>query len=202
MRIILSFITLFSFKMAVAQISPIVSVGYEVGGDKLVDAVYSDGSRSDIKAGAGVLFNGGLIYSFDELPMEIQATLGLKFASIKEASNADATFYRFPLELLMFYHNGDTNFRVGGGVTYQFGNKLDGEKDAALLTTDFKNTLGFTLQTDWFLGAEKQVILGLRFTHIRYEAEVIGFKADANSIGGHFSYVWWQKKASPTSISQ
>ena len=46
------------------KVSKAIGLGMDFGGDKLVDVVYTDGSRSDIEAGRGVIINGGLIIDF------------------------------------------------------------------------------------------------------------------------------------------
>lgn len=48
---------------AQAKLSPVFVSGMEFGGEKLVDVSYEDGSTSNIEAGRGLVFGGGLDFN-------------------------------------------------------------------------------------------------------------------------------------------
>ncbi len=186
-------VTLFPFAANAADISPFFSAGLEFGGDKLVDITYSDGSNSDIRAGRGILLSGGAVFVLsDTAPhrFELQPSLGIKWTGVKEAENGSVDFYRFPIEVLSFYRNTDSHFRIGGGVTYQVRNELKGTKDAALASTRFENALGLVLQGDFMVGKHRNMGFGLRYTAIKYEPKVGGDSVNGSSIGFIFTFVF------------
>lgn len=191
--ILLFGIFLLPFASNAAKVSPLFAGALEFGGDKLVDVTYSDGSKSNIEAGRGIILAGGAVVNFTETTphtFEVQGTFGIKWTSTKQATNGEVDFYRWPLELLSFYRNTENNFRLGGGVTYQLGNELKGSKDASAISTKLKNALGFVVQGDYFIGAASNMALGLRYTTIQYETENFGGSASGNSFGLSFTYFW------------
>lgn len=177
------------------KLSPLVTSAIEFGGDKLIDVTYSDGSKSNIEAGRGIILGGGVDIDLSETKphtFEAQATLGIKWTSTKQASNGEVDWYRFPLEILSFYRNTEKDFRVGGGLTYQFGNELKGSKDASTASTRFDNATGFVVEGDYFVGAEKNLVVGLRYTAISYQAQIPGATSvSGNSFGVNLNYFWF-----------
>ncbi len=190
---IAAFALLFPLASQAAKISPLIGAGIEFGGDKLVDVTYTDGSKSGIEAGRGLLLVGGVVVNlFETTPhtFETQASVGIKWTSTKEATNGSVDFFRWPIELLGFYRNTENNFRLGGGPVYQFGNELKGSKDAAIASSKFKNAVGLVIEGDYFVGSRKNMGLGLRFTSIKYQAETLPITVSANTLGFNFSYLW------------
>src|SRR5689334_21164215 len=110
------------------SVKPLVGINEEFGGDRLVKVVYSDGSESDVDAGQGFsLFGGAALEGLIDLKpfsIDLQGTLGVKYATIQQASNGNIDFFRFPAELLVFGHW--MGLRVGAGPTYHFANSLSG----------------------------------------------------------------------------
>lgn len=161
-------------------------LAYEWGGKRLVGATYTDGSDSDISSGGGFIISGGgllELYNSNSHAFELEGTLGIKWDSIKEASNAEADWTRFPLELLAVYKNTDKNMRLAIGPVYQFGNKLDGTGDASFITTSFKNTQGMIFEAAYLWGDKKNAAVGLRRTTIEYSPKTGGPSVDGSSWG-------------------
>lgn len=179
-----------------AKLSPVFTSGIEFGGDKLVDVTYSDGSKSNIEAGRGIILGGGIDIDLSETKphtFEAQAKVAIKWTSTKQATNGEVDWYRFPVEILSFYRNTEKDFRIGGGLTYQFGNELKGSKDASNASMKFDNATGFVLEGDYFFGGqEKNWVVGLRYTAINYQAQTAGASSvSGNSFGMNLNYFWF-----------
>jgi hypothetical protein len=176
------------------SMTPLFTSAIEFGGDKIVDVTYSDGSTSTIEAGRGVLLGGGLL--FDLSPghphsFEGQATLAIKWTGTKAASNGEVDWYRFPIELLGFYHNEEKSFRVGAGLTYQVGNEVKGTQAVSGVAMKFDNATGYVIEADYFLGQEKNMVIGARYTGISYKAQTSdAVTINGNSFGVNFNYFW------------
>ena len=173
-------------------VSPAMTLGAEFGGEKIVDVVYADGSRSDIEAGRGLFLSGGVVINLSEtIPhtFETQLTAGFKFTSTKQASNGEVSFNRWPIELLTFYRNTERYFRFGGGVVYQVSNELKGTNAAANATASLKNATGLVLEVDWFVGAQHDLVVGARYTAISYQAQNSS-SVSGNSYGLVMTFVW------------
>lgn len=158
-------------------------MGADFGGETLVDVTYSDGSQSSIDAGQGFSLSGGLMYALVEeqsYDFDLQATIGYKFASITEATNASLDYTRIPLDLLFFYHSKDGSWRLGGGVTYHTGVSLEGSGITAAATTDFDDSLGYIIEMDYIT---EKYFIGMRITSIDYTSERFNTTVGAESVG-------------------
>lgn len=192
---LLIFMLSFSATANAAKFSPVFTSALEFGGDKLVDVTYTDGSKSNIEAGRGIIIGGGVDIDLTETKphtFEAQATLAVKWTSTKQATNGEVDWYRFPIELMSFYRNTEKDFRVGAGITYQFANELKGSKDASNASMKFDNATGFVLEGDYFVGTEKNLVVGLRYTSISYKPQVSGSSSvSGNSFGINLNYFWF-----------
>jgi len=172
-------------------VRPLLGINAEFGGDRILKVVYSDGSESDLDAGQGFSLFGGAsledLIDFQPFSIDVQGTLGLKYATVQQASNGNIDFFRFPAELLVFGHWRD--LRVGAGPTYHFANSLSGSGLLTGASIDFKDALGVVAQIDYTFA--KQWNLGVRYTSISYEPATNnpGFqKTDASSFGVELGY--------------
>jgi hypothetical protein len=190
----LIFIFLIAASAKAAKFSPVFISALEFGGDKLIDVTYTDGSKSNIEAGRGIILGGGVNIDLTETKphtFEAQATLGIKWTSTKQATNGSVDWYRFPLELISFYRNTEKDFRIGGGLVYQFGNELKGSKDASNASVKFDNSTGYVIEGDYFVGAEKNITIGFRYTGISYIPQIAGAgSVNGNSYGFNFNFFW------------
>jgi hypothetical protein len=170
---------------------PLVGINAEFGGDRLLTVTYSDGSESDVDAGQGFSLFGGAsvedLIDFKPFSIDLQGTLGVKYATVQQASNGNIDFFRFPAELLAFVHW--TDLRVGVGPTYHFANSLSGSGLLTGASVDFKDALGVVAQVDYTFA--KQWNLGVRYTSITYEPKTstpgVG-KTDASNFGVELGY--------------
>lgn len=149
-----------------ADIRPLVKAGFDIGGDTLVTAVFTNGETETIKGNEGFYAGGGAAIINDAKDMEFHVTLAYKFALIN-ASNGEIEWTRFPLEALAFYRF--PRVRVGGGLTYHINPQLDGSGVASNVDVKFKNALGALVQVDWRI--TEKIALGGRYTFIEYDAK-------------------------------
>jgi outer membrane protein with beta-barrel domain len=162
-----------------ADVRPVLRGGYDTGGDKIVTAIFSNGSTKSIKANEGFYVGGGASFLNDSKNIETEVTANVKYASIT-ASNGDITWIRYPLEALVFYRM--PQFRVGGGVTYHVGPKLSGSGVVGGLNVKVDDALGVVLQGDYLF--TQKASLGLRYTNLSYKAN--GVSANSNGVGVTF----------------
>lgn len=148
-----------------AEVKPFLKAGIDLGGDRIVDVVFTDGSRDSIKANEGFYFGGGASIVNDAGTIEVELSVSYKTAAVT-GDNGDVDFGRFPLEALIFYRL--EKFRLGGGLTYHVDPNVDGSGILSSVNLDFDNALGLVLQGDYRFG--EHFTLGLRYTSIKYEA--------------------------------
>ncbi len=157
------------------DVRPMLKAGFDVGGDTLVTAVFTDGSTKSIKANEGFYFGGGASILSDSKDIEGEVSLSYKFASIN-ASNGTIDWTRYPLDVLVFYRL--PQFRLGGGLTYHLSPKLSGSGPAGNISTKFDDSAGFVLQADYLL---QKITFGLRYTSLQYK--VGGASAKSDGVG-------------------
>ena len=166
-----------------AEIRPLIKAGFDVGGETLVTAVFTNGDRENVKANEGFYLGGGAAILDEARNMEYHVTLAYKFAVIN-ADNGDIEWTRIPLEALVFYRF--PRARVGGGLTYHINPKVEGSGVVGGLDIEFKNALGVLLQADWLI--TRKIALGGRFTFLEYDAEgAFTGSAKSNGVGITFS---------------
>src|SRR5262249_14737295 len=127
---------------------------------------------------------GGVAVINSARDWEFDLTLAYKFKMI-DASNGDVTFSRWPLEALAFYRFQKA--RIGGGLTYHFSPKLEGNGVASNLDLMLKDALGGVLQADWRIS--ENVAAGVRYTFLEYEAKA-PFTGTAKADGVGLTFSW------------
>jgi hypothetical protein len=163
-------------------------LGAEIGGEKVLQFTYDDGSTPDVPAGAGLLISGGGVlelYRRGAHTLETQLSVGFKWRTIPPATNQDANWIRFPVEALAFYR-APANFRLGGGVTMHLANSL--KASGAVLNDEvtFKSNPGFIVQAEWL---RRNIGIDVRYTALEYEVDRGGSgTVGASSVGAGFSY--------------
>lgn len=131
------------------------------GGDDMV--VVTNGS--DLQAGQ--LLNLGVGYDFDlnaERTLRLRTGINYKFDSV-DASNGEADFDRWPLDLLLISRQG--SFSLGAGVTYHLSPSYEANVNGTTTNIDFDDSLGFLLQAGYVMAERMEI--GARVTLIEYE---------------------------------
>jgi hypothetical protein len=171
-----------------AAVRGLLGIHGEFGGEKLFTVTYSDGSTSDVTAGEGLSIYGGAIAE-DLAPLgaaalDLQASAGLKYSTVREATNGGADFFRYPLELLAFVRYRP--LRVGLGPAYHVGGSFAGNGVLSPFSFELDPALGLVAQADYLFG--RFFNLGLRYTSIRYRASRAGAgSVDASNLGVTFA---------------
>ena len=168
-----------------AQAAGLVLTGeIAFGGDDL--AVVS-GDSGDVQAGQ--LLNLGIGYDFElnaEKTLFLRTGINYKFDSV-DASNGEADFDRWPLDVLVISRQG--NWALGAGITYHLSPTFEATINGIRSRVNFDDSLGFLLQAGYLVA--ERVELGARFTMIDYESDqllvtpggAITNKVEGDSIG-------------------
>ena len=96
-----------------SRLYPVLGLGITGGGDNLGTVAFNNGDRESLYAGGTIDLRAGLEYELQSLPVELELSLGYHFDRVN-ASNGDATFRRYPLELIAHY-DISRDWRVGVG---------------------------------------------------------------------------------------
>jgi hypothetical protein len=166
-----------------ADVRPLVKAGFDLGGETMVNVVFTNGDTQKVRANEGFYLGGGAAIINDAKDWEYHVTLAYKFALI-DASNGDVEWTRIPFEALAFYRL--QHVRFGGGLAYHLSPKLEGSGVVGGLNVKFKNALGVILQADWRI--TQAIALGGRLTFLEYDAKApASGSAEANGFGVTFS---------------
>ncbi len=168
-------------------VRPFLSLAFTTGGDTLATAVYTDGSRSSIKAGGQTFFKGGLDFQVNP-KFSLQASLGIHTDSAKEASNGSLDFKRNTLEGLGYFHPG-AHSRLGLGFRKTSDAKVSGGGAASLGSIEFSSTTGIVLEWEYLTGSlssfGSRAGFSVRYVKESYEAtSVAGIPVNGSSVDG------------------
>jgi hypothetical protein len=157
----------------------LIGFAYTSGGDSLATAVYEGGSSKTIKAGGSANFYGGFEFSFKDLPVNLQATIGWHYDRTA-ASNGNIVFARYPLEALAMYRANES-IRLGAGLRYATSPSLSGSGAVSNIgTTEFDPSVGTILKAEYLFSGGYGV--ELRSVNEHYKV-----KGNGNSVdGSHF----------------
>lgn len=154
-----------------------------IGGDDLFKVEFSDGESETVEAGGLIDLKAGLSYRFNQAPVSLQTTLEFHFDKVT-AKNGDASFSRFPIELLAFYHINQ--HRIGFGPTLHTGIELDIDFDASVLSLgtakgkiDFDDATGFIVEYGYRF-KDTPATLAVRAVQIDYKVS----SGNGNNIDG------------------
>jgi hypothetical protein len=184
--VVLSSVAMASSSEAQGKLRGMARLGAEMGGEKVIEFEYADGSTPEMTAGGGLLLSvGAALEVFKAVDAQVNA--GWKYRTIPEAENQDASWNRFPVEALLFYRT-PLGLRLGGGATVHLGNVLEASGDVLNSRTEFKTKPGFLFQAEY---VKRNFSFDLRYTALKYEAESGGSgTVDASSFGAGFSFLF------------
>lgn len=169
-----------------------------MGGDKVLEFTYEDGTTPDVPAGAGILLAAGVAVRAYETAghlFEAQVTAGLKYRTIPPATNQEATWLRFPVEAMAFYR-APVNVRFGIGPTVHLANTLSASGAVLNDKVTFKTAPGVIFQAEY---VRSNLSFDARYTALKYEATGgASGSVDASSLGLGISYFFGQPRASGT----
>ena len=158
----------------------IVTAAITDGGDDLAKVQFKNSNSEKIKAGGLLMAGGGILITPPQSMFSLQFTANYYFDSIT-AKNGDASFDRYPVELIAFANMGQ--HRIGLGITEHFSPHADFDFDGfPKSSVDFDDATGYIIQYDYKLFDEMWV--GLRYTGITYTvSDMHDQDVDGNNIG-------------------
>lgn len=147
--------------------------GLGVGGDSLAEFEFDDGSNEEIKAGSGLILGMSLqapLTSATQMPVDGKIAFNYMFDSV-DAENGDASFRRYPLDMLILSRVEKISF--GGGLTYHLNPKLSIDVPGFNESFSFDNALGFKIEANYIFPSKTTAnySLGLEYTSIDYDFE-------------------------------
>lgn len=161
-----------------AQAAPTAGVRFliegavEMGGDRVVELTFTDGSTQTLTAGQGGTIGAGVVWRPTRMPRaSLLATAGFKFVA-NASENADIGITRLPLRLVGRYALTPT-WSLGAGVVRHAAVKING--DGFFADGTLTSNVGPTLELGW-------KAVALSYTALTYTAES-GQTFDAGSIG-------------------
>jgi hypothetical protein len=169
-------------------------LGGDYGGDKVLTFEYADGSTPEVTAGGGVLFSlSGDVRLARPANHVLDARLGagVKYRTIPPATNQEATWLRFPVELLAVYR-APNGFGLAGGPVMHMRNVFELSGEAANGRVEFESTPGWVAQAEYHMGA---IAFDLRYTSMKYTMAGATGSLNASSFGGGFSYYFGRQRA-------
>lgn len=163
-----------------------LGMGLSAGGDTITTVSYTDGTRSNVSAGSGLVLSAGVDYRFNQY-FSGQANIGYHARFTPEASNGDATFSRIPVELLGYY-NINQQWRVGAGARFNRNVKLSGSGAGSQYNRSFNNSNGAILEAEYLF--TPQWSLKARVVKEEFETTYSKQKFSGNHFGliGSFYY--------------
>lgn len=166
-----------------AEIEPILTIGYEAGGDDLVTTTVTD-----LSAGGGITLGAGASLSQPGSSMSYRVVLHYLFDKVEFTSpDGEASVDALPLELGVF--NSWERHEVGAGLSHHFSPSYEISSSNGFLNSsvDFNDATGLFLQYNYiFSQAETatyttDTYIGFKLTAIDYEIGNSSF--DAGSFG-------------------
>ncbi|NVK39439.1 MAG: hypothetical protein HWE18_16040 [Gammaproteobacteria bacterium] len=164
--------------------------GIGFGGDTLAEFTFDDGSTEEIKAGNGIILGASFqnrLNHTGENPLFAKVAFSYMFDSV-DATNGDAKFSRYPLDLLLLSKANNISF--GGGLTYHLNPTLSVNAPGFSGDADFDNALGFKVEANLHFNKQQFVnsSIGLEYTSIDYEID--GYSFDGSGINLTFKTVY------------
>ena len=185
------FFTCLFASSAFAQDSPWQYTGgilLSEGGDRLFTGKYTDGTKIDITAGGTLALNFGLYRNIGSA-FDLQTTLGIHTAGTL-GTNGNASFTRFPLEVMGFYQLNDS-YRMGAGARKSLAAKLSTAGVATYQpSAEFNASVGQVIELQYLLGKPNKKSKAKTAVNFRYvketfieKTEVIKIKGDHIGVG-------------------
>ncbi|HEY9105020.1 hypothetical protein [Chitinimonas sp.] len=164
--------------------------GVTAGGDKIDKVTYTDGATRNISAGGTVTVGGGVLWQPEDSNFSLQTTLNYHFSNAS-ASNGNATFDRYPLEVIAFYNFAE-QWRVGVGARHVFRPNYSFDV-AGGFGVDYKDANGALIEVGYFF--TPQALLSLRYVHETYEEKTNSpyykpAKLDGSHVGVNGSFIF------------
>ncbi|MCH2534754.1 MAG: hypothetical protein MK008_09970 [Bdellovibrionales bacterium] len=163
----------------------------DFGGDEVDSFSYSDGTTSSLSAGRGLYLGYGRSYTINKSKQSLSTlygSIGWKFATIKEASNGDVTWSRFPIEFGYSYYHLPWSLRGAIGLNYIPESSISASGAASGSSADMGSSSGYFAQLEYMLGYH--LGFGLKFGFNEFENKDSAKKYSADYIGLNLNFYW------------
>ncbi len=157
-------------------VKPLLLVGVSSGGDKLGGLTYEDGDSTEVTAGGGISFGGGVDIKSNEKPFGAMATMAYHSDSA-EASNANVTIDRFEFTVLPYYQLNE-QMQLGFGLSMH--SAIEYEEDFHGTDTFEFDSAFATIVELRYIFESKNFALSGRYTSVDYEIS----KSNGRTISG------------------
>jgi hypothetical protein len=175
---------------AAASFGLLLRMNLDLGGNKLADVTWSDGSTATLRAGQLITFAIGAGYRAASA-WAIEATLGCKFDKVN-GSNGTIEFTRIPIDVVFSWAPG--HHRLGGGPTVHLAPRFNCDASGLCQQKiDFDPAFGAIVQYAYLFRPQRMSLgfdVGVRGTFIRYSGQ--GVASQNGSSGGFFfGFAWF-----------
>ena len=156
------------------------------GGDHLFYGKYSDGTKVDITAGGGLAVNLGVSHKINSA-VNLQTTLGIHTDGTL-GTNGNASFTRFPLEVMGFYQLNN-QYLIGAGVRKSLAAKLSTSGVATYQpSAEFNGSVGQVIELQYVLVQPKKkstakTAVNFRYVNESFTEKNYGIKVKGNHVG-------------------
>ncbi len=179
----------FMYQPAFAEeFHPIVSIGYDFGGDTLLDYTIVKVNDRDVNRKGKITAGNGLTLAIGAyMPIledvGVQATVGYKIDS-RTFVSAYTSFERIPIDLMAVAHLGQ-HHSLSGGITYHLNPRFTLESSTVNGVDTFDNALGAIAEYTYTVQDSRDggLKLGIRYTNIRYQLTGSNQSFDGSSVG-------------------
>ena len=152
------------------------------GGDRLFTGKYTDGTKIDITAGGTLALNFGLYRNIGSA-IDLQTTLGIHTAGTL-GTNGNASFTRFPLEVMGFYQLND-DYRLGAGARKSLSAKLSTSGVATYQPSlEFNASVGSVVELQYLIGKKTRKSKAQSAVNFRYVKETFIEKTEGIKVKG------------------
>lgn len=153
------------------DVDSVISIGYDPGGDKLLNVIFTNGDSASIRANEGINVSvGAMFYHTSDLTWQTQATFGVKYMPVY-AHNGQAEWTTYPIELIGFYN---TNLiRFGAGLVYQLNPHVDTGGAVSPYQANMDSAFGYIAQIGFRAKKRQGFSVDLRYTAIRYSGDLV-----------------------------
>jgi len=145
-------------------------LGAGFGGDSIQEFEFDDGSTDSVDAGGGLFFGASVqsrVYQASDLPIDAKFGFSYMFDSVS-ASNGDASFSRFPIDLILMSQIANISF--GAGMTYHLNPEYELDLDGSSGTLPFDDALGTKFELNYHFEQSPQTSMGIEYTSITYDS--------------------------------
>ena len=164
-----------------AKVRPVMTVGFLFGGDAIAELTTGE----ELNAGGFIYIAGGIEQPFFRgSQTKWRVTLGFLHDSL-DASNGEAKFIRYPLDVLAVYDAGN-DWQFIGGLTLHLAPDYSITVNGSTNRPDISTPIGLVAEIDKSFSDGFQ--MGLRATFIDYQAHNSVFVTDtrvSNVISGN-----------------